>query len=138
MKAFLTILTLLISFVTMAQDNNILIIDFDGIKTNKGKLFVALYDSEVSFLKKAVKGAIVEIENGKAKATFENLEKGIYAVSSFYDKNDNGKMDTNFFGIPKEPTGLSNNAKGSFGPPKFKDAKFNINTSQTNIKIKFK
>ena len=137
MKSLLSILTLLISLVTFAQDNNVLTIDFEGIKTEKGKLFVALYNSEKDFLKNEMKGSIVDIKDGKAKAMFENLEKGTYAVSSFYDKNDNGKMDTNFLGIPKEPTGLSNNAKGRFGPPKFRDAKFNITTSQTNIKIKF-
>lgn len=128
---------LLISFQGYSQENCTLLIEFEGIKTEKGKLFVALYNSEKDFLKNEMKGLIVDIKDGKAQATFKNLEKGIYAVSSFYDKNDNGKMDTNFFGIPKEPTGLSNNAKGRFGPPKFKDAKFNITTSQTNIKIKF-
>mgnify|MGYP005997300017 FL=1 len=35
-------------------------------------------------------------------------------------------MDTNFLGIPKEPIGMSNNAKGFMGPPKYKDAKFNV------------
>jgi len=131
------IFILLISFQGYSQENCTLSIEFEGIKTEKGKLFVALYNSEKDFLKNEMKGLIVDIKDGKAKATFKNLEKGIYAVSSFYDKNDNGKMDTNFFGIPKEPTGLSNNAKGRFGPPKFRDAKFNISASQTNIKIKF-
>lgn len=132
------IFILLISSQGYSQENCTLSIEFEGIKTEKGKLFIALYNSEKDFLKNEMKGSIVDIKDGKAKATFENLEKGIYAVSSFYDKNDNGKLDTNFFGIPKEPTGLSNNAKGRFGPPKFRDAKFNISTSQTNIKIKFK
>jgi len=132
------IFILLISSQGYSQENCTLSIEFEGIKTEKGKLFIALYNSEKDFLKNEMKGSIVDIKDGKAKATFENLQKGIYAVSSFYDKNDNGKLDTNFFGIPKEPTGLSNNAKGRFGPPKFRDAKFNISTSQTNIKIKFK
>ena len=47
-------------------------------------------------------------------------------------------MDTNFLGIPKEPIACSNNAKGSFGPPKFKDAKFAIAEEETHIKINFK
>ena len=55
-------------------------------------------------------------------------------MSSFYDKNGNGKLDTNFLGIPKEPTAMSNNAKGSFGPPKFKDAKFTL-TANTTIQV---
>ena len=137
MKALLSILTLLISFGSFAQDNNILTIDFEGIKSDKGKLFVALYNSEEDFLKNQMEGSIVDISNGKASASFDNLKSGIYAISSFHDKNNNGKMDTNFLGIPKEPVACSNNAKGKFGPPKFKDAKFMISTDHTQIKIKF-
>lgn len=137
MKALLCILTLLISFGSFAQDNNILTIDFEGIKSDKGKLFVALYNSEEDFLKNQMEGSIVDISNGKASASFDNLKSGIYAISSFHDKNNNGKMDTNFLGIPKEPVACSNNAKGKFGPPKFKDAKFMISTDHTQIKIQF-
>ena len=131
------IFILLISFQGYSQENCTLSIEFEGIKTDKGKLFVALYNSEEDFLKNEMKGSVVEISNGTASVSFDNLEKGIYAISSFYDKNDNGKMDTNFLGIPKEPVALSNNAKGKFGPPKYRDAKFLISNSHTNIKIKF-
>ncbi|MBT4413204.1 MAG: DUF2141 domain-containing protein, partial [Polaribacter sp.] len=45
-------------------------------------------------------------------------------------------MDTNFFRIPKEPLGISNNVKGFMGPPKYKDAKFNLDSNKTiSIKI---
>ena len=57
------------------------------------------------------------------------LAFGDYAISVLHDANTNGSMDTNFFGIPKEGVGASNNAKGSFGPPSFKDATFKV--SQT-------
>ena len=62
----------------------------------------------------------------KATVVFENIENGIYAISVFHDENDNKKMDTKIFGIPKEPIGTSNDATGFMGPPKFKDAKFNV------------
>ena len=35
-------------------------------------------------------------------------------------------MDRNFFGVPKEQYGFSNDAKGSFVPPSFKDASFTV------------
>ena len=41
-----------------------------------------------------------------------------------HDENSNGKLDRNFVGMPKEGVGASNDAKGSFGPPKFADARF--------------
>ena len=42
------------------------------------------------------------------------------------DINANGKLDSNFIGIPKEPVGFSNNCKGKFGPPKYEDCAFKI------------
>ena len=137
LKPFLLFFIMLIYLTGYSQKNCSLSIEFEGLKTEKGKLFVALYNSEEDFLKNEMKGLVVEISNGKASASFDNLEKGIYAISSFYDKNDNGKMDTNFIGIPKEPVALSNNAKGKFGPPKYRDAKFNISKSKTQLIIKF-
>ena len=43
--------------------------------------------------------------------------------------NENKKIDTNFLGIPKEPYGFSNQKKGRFGPPKFKEVVFKLNKS---------
>jgi uncharacterized protein (DUF2141 family) len=45
-------------------------------------------------------------------------------------------MDTNFLGIPKEDYGCSNNARGFMGPPKWKDAKFQINNKSIIQHIK--
>ncbi len=131
MKLLLSILLFLNSASLMHEDSGTLTVEFEIAKYTKGKIYVALYNTEDSFLKKPVKGTIITVVNGKATAIFEDIAAGTYAVSSFYDKNGNGKLDTNFLGIPKEPTAMSNNAKGSFGPPKFKDAKFTINTNTT-------
>ena len=67
------------------------------------------------------------IDDHTCRYTFKNIPKGVYAISLFHDENDNGTMDTNFVGIPKEAYGCSNNAKGFMGPPKWQDAKFEIN-----------
>ena len=55
-----------------------------------------------------------------------SLPPGEYALSIFYDRNDNGELDTNFIGIPREPVALSNNARPKFGPPKYEDAVFTL------------
>lgn len=68
-------------------------------------------------------------------AVFQNLPAGEYAVSVYHDENNNKKMDTNFFGIPKEGVGASNNARGHLGPPKYKDAKFLFNGKSQTIQI---
>ncbi|MCF2874417.1 MULTISPECIES: DUF2141 domain-containing protein [Tenacibaculum] len=122
---------------TLAQDNHTITIDFTGMKSDKGSLFVALYNSKDSFLKNGYKGEIVKINEKKATVQFKDVPSGTYAVSSFHDENDNKKMDTNFIGIPKEPIGISNDAKGFMGPPKYKDAKFEVNKDITlSINVK--
>ena len=90
----------------------------------------AIYDTKEHFLKKG-KGTHTVVKDKKAVAYFKNLKKGDYAVSLFHDENDNKIMDTKIFGIPKEPYGFSNDATGFMGPPKFKDAKFNLDTDKT-------
>ena len=123
------------TFATQAQEKETfdLTIEISGMDTDKGKVFIAIYDSEETFLKSggSTKGAFAVVKNKKATAYFKDLEKGVYAVSLFHDENDNNKMDTKIFGIPKEPYGFSNNATGFMGPPKFKDAKFDLTSNKT-------
>ena len=116
---------------SLAQEKHTITVEFTGMKSNKGSLFVALYNKEANFLKRPYKRKIGEIKNKKAKVVFEGILPGVYAISSFHDENDNKKMDTRIFGIPKEPIGTSNNAKGFMGPPKYKDAKFEVKENST-------
>lgn len=125
---------------TKAQENESfdLTVEVRGMTKNTGKVFLALYNSKETFLKNT-KGTSIgtkaTVENKKAIAKFKGLKKGEYAISIFHDENNNNKMDTRIFGIPKEPYGFSNNASGFMGPPKFEDAKFLVNSNKT-IKIK--
>ena len=97
---------------------------------------VGVYNKKDNFLKKQFKGDLVKIKDKKSVVVFKDLPKGEYAVSFVHDENNNKKMDTNFFGIPKEDYGCSNNATGFMGPPKYNDAKFLLSENKTiNIKI---
>ena len=54
------------------------------------------------------------------------LPHGEYAMTFFVDSNGNVKMDKNFFGIPKEQYGFSNNVMGRMSAPSFEQAKFEV------------
>ncbi len=134
-KTFLTFIVFIGAMLTAQAQNTFTIsVEFSGMESDKGNLYVALYNSEKDFLKNNFKGAIVKIQKQKALVKFKDVPEGVYAVSCFHDANDNKKMDTNFFGIPKEPIGISNDAKGFMGPPKYKDAKFLVN-KDLNLKV---
>jgi uncharacterized protein (DUF2141 family) len=98
-----------------------------GIHNDKGTLYLSLYNGEKGFPKDpkaAFRLAYARIVNGISTFRFDHLPQGTYAVACYHDENNNGKLDDNLFGIPTEGTGASNDAKGFFGPPKFRDAKF--------------
>lgn len=108
-----------------------LTIKISGLKSNKGNILAGVYNSEIGFLKNEYKGDVVEIKEKRATIIFKNIDAGEYAVSFIHDENKNNKMDTNFFGIPKEDYGCSNNAKSFMGPPKYEDAKFMLSENKT-------
>ena len=131
MQKVLMTYALLLTGVLCAQEkeSHTVTVTISGMNADRGNVYVGLYNSEDTFLERPYKGAIAKITDKKATATFKGIVKGEYAVSVFHDENSNEKMDTNFIGIPKEPTGCSNGAKGFMGPPKYKNAKFKVITN---------
>jgi uncharacterized protein (DUF2141 family) len=124
---------------TTSPNGGVLSVMISNFKNDKGTAVVTLYNNSEGFPKspeKALKKMTIRIVNRQAMAEFEGLPPGEYAVSVYHDENGNKKMDTNFFGIPKEGVGNSNNAKGHFGPPKYSDARFNFNGEKQTITIK--
>ncbi len=116
--ATIFIVSTFLSVSAQEEETVTLTIEISGMKSNKGTVLVALYKNKEDFLKKQFRGDVAKIKNKKAITVFKNLVPGIYAVSLFHDENNNQKMDTNFFGIPKEPYGTSNDAKGFMGATK--------------------
>ena len=110
------------------------------IRSDIGVLNIGVYDNKNDWLGSSTvqKRSLQVLENsvgGVVTTSFE-VEPGEYAISVHHDDNDNGKMDTNFIGIPKEPTGLSNGAVPKFGPPKYKNAAFRVGEEDLQMRIK--
>lgn len=70
---------------------------------------------------------VIDTENPKIILT---LKPGVYALSAFIDTNENGKLDKNFIGIPKEPYCFSNNFTPLFTAPEFADCSFNFQKNE--------
>lgn len=104
-------------------------VKLDGFQNDKGQVLVFLHNKPDFFPTqpdKAVSSKIVKIQNKTAHVRFDDIKPGVYALSIVHDENNNGKLETNFLGIPKESVGTSNNVRGRFGPPSFKDASFKL------------
>ena len=123
------------------SQQNVIGIDIDGLRSDRGLVLCGLFSSAADFPKKPEKALArgkSTILNGHATCQFESIPSGTYAVSVFHDENSNGKLDTNFLGIPREGVGASNNATGHLGPPKFSAAAFYHSGSRTRLKITVK
>ncbi len=70
--------------------------------------------------------------------TFTDIPEGQYAIKAFHDVNDNGKLDTNWLGIPTEPYGFSNDVMGTFGPPSFQEASFEVKGGENVVRLRMK
>jgi uncharacterized protein (DUF2141 family) len=128
--ARLAILSSLVSFHSFAEDTTALNLELTGLQSVSGDIYIAVYNSKDTWLGDDVvvsqKVVIADALDGEIVRYQLQLAPGEYALSIFYDKNNNGELDTNFIGIPKEPVALSNNARPKFGPPKYKDAVFEL------------
>ena len=116
-----------------------LIVEFSGLENERGRLAAALVDSADGFLARdhiPLRQFSGPIRAGTAIWVIDNLEFGSYAISAYHDENVNGELDAGLFGIPAENYGFSNNARGSFGPPDFEDARFEFNSPGQKLMIK--
>lgn len=98
----------------------------EGFNEVKGEVRVAVFNSSEKFTKDPVYAVVIPVDGKSVEWSIPNLPFGEYAIAVYHDKNENGKLDTNFLGIPKESYGFSNNARGRFGPASWKDAKIEV------------
>jgi len=113
-------------------------VEISGLRSDKGQMLCALFASADAFPKKADKAVArltAKIADRQAVCDFTGVAPGTYAVSVVHDENSNGKLDTNFIGMPREGVGASNDAKGHMGPPKFSAASFRYEGGRLELKI---
>jgi len=94
----------------------------------EGELYIAVYDNEQDFMdiEKTAFRKIVPVDSESLVVVFDNVPSGEYAIAVFQDLNGNGELDEKKIGIPAEPFGFSNDARGKLGPPKYKKARFDL------------
>ena len=127
-----------LSFLPVPEEG--ISIHITGLRNNKGHVLVSLFRDGKGYPdepEKAVRKLRLEIRNQAGSALVTGIPPGIYAVAILHDENDDLKMNKNFFGLPKEGYGFSNNVMGTFGPPSFSRASFTHRVQQkTEVRIR--
>jgi uncharacterized protein (DUF2141 family) len=140
--AFATFMTLSLAQIVKAEPTETLTVVINGIHHQKGQICIRIFSSEKGFPygdTSEVQSGCTQIKGSSTTKQFYGLKPGTYAVAVIDDQNGNHKLDTDFFGIPQEGFGISNNPTVSIttGVPKFKDASFSLKKN-TTIKINVK
>ncbi len=125
-KVSILIVFLLVSFLSFSQKSSIKV-TVKTFENSKGKAYVGLYDTK----EKMLKGLVETIVNQQVIINFDGLADGRYAVKAYHDENNNGKLDTGMFGIPKESWGVSNNVKVVMSAPKIEEMLFDLKGNKT-------
>ena len=87
-------------------------IEIQGIRKG-GVLNLEICSSKEAFESdEDASGVLARIEETVGKGSYQrslDIPAGTYAIKLHIDENENGELDTNFLGIPKEQYGTSNN-----------------------------
>lgn len=113
-----------------------------GIRSAKGKIMLDVFKDNtgyndqkpyktISFDKKA-------LIDGNTLTVSVKLEPGIYGFTIVDDENENGKIDKNFIGMPKEGFGFSNFFMEKMKKPTFDEFKVDLTSPhKINIRVKY-
>jgi len=109
-----------------------LVVTITGLKPLKGDLYISLHDRPEYFqiADSAFKKTKISVNAENETVYFDNVPEGRYAMAIYHDENQNGTMDANEIGVPREGYGFSNNPKTP-GRPKFEQAAFELSRNDT-------
>ncbi|UEX79877.1 DUF2141 domain-containing protein [Spiribacter halobius] len=109
------------------------------IRNSSGTVACALFDSPegfpTEFLRSATKVMIMKIRDTQARCDFMGIPPGTYALAVIHDENMDGKLGTNWLGVPREGYGFSNDATAFMSAPSFDAAGFSYDGRSLDLRI---
>jgi uncharacterized protein (DUF2141 family) len=113
-------------YAAQAADLTVIV---NNVQQDVGQVMLGLFSSAEGFPKTFSQGTLAPAKErnatGQVRLVFKGLAPGQYAATAF-------------MGLPTEPYGFSNNARGNFGPPAFKDAAVKVGEQDLTIEISVK
>lgn len=125
------------SLVATAQDNKgvTITVVIENVLSDEGIIMGALHTEQTFMKGPGVVNQQVDAAKGEVTLTFENVEKGSFALMLLHDANNNQRMDFEANGMPKENYATSGGT--AFGPPSFAASKFVVADQDQEFRIRF-
>ena len=105
-----------------------LTVKVSDMRSRKGKLIFGVFITADGFPSDQSRSVAWEVKavEGDTVTFATELPPGTYGASVLHDENENGKMDVNLVGIPKEGYGVTNNPKPKFRAARFSESTFEL------------
>ena len=141
---FVALLTVLIfanlPAITFAQSScpgvHVKILDIRG---SAGAVACALFETSegfpTEFPQSATNIIIAKVQDTQARCDFVDIPPGTYALAVIHDENMDGKLGTNWMGVPTEGYGFSSDAQASMSAPSFEAARFSYDGGNLDLTI---
>ena len=140
-RSLLLLLTLVLPQFALSQSGASLTVRVTGLRSDRGQVMLSLHNQDQGFPggKPAVRQQVLGISRGVASVTLADLPPGRYALAVIHDENGNGKMDTNWMGLPKEGWGASRDPRPTMRGPRFDESAFELKgpTQEVSFSIKY-
>lgn len=108
MKKIILIFTLFLATTTIFATKHKVLLKIENVNSEKGHLFISVSNNEKTFKTENAFEKAKIIPKMKITEYELELDDGEYSFAIYHDTNENEKLDSNIFGIPKEPYGFSN------------------------------
>jgi uncharacterized protein (DUF2141 family) len=118
--------------ITFLNANEITL-EVQNIKINNGPICVNIYYNERNYLDKSPNNSFRLDPINSIVTENIHVPMGECLIAVFQDSNNNGKLDTGLFGIPRELIGMTNYSGGI--PGNYSKLKMTIDDTVTNIII---
>ncbi|WP_273210028.1 DUF2141 domain-containing protein [Marinobacter subterrani] len=115
-------------------------VNIPNIENSTGTVACALFESPAGFpaefLHSATHIMMMKIRDTKARCSFLDIPPGSYALAVIHDENMDGKLNTNFLGVPTEGYGFSSGAEAGMSAPSFEAASFSYGGHNLDLTIR--
>ncbi len=113
------------------------VIRVTGLKAQRSNLLIAVFESPAGFPKsdQSTHTTTIEAEGEKVELSLSLPINCPIAIAVFQDLDGNKMISKSSIGIPIEPYGFSNNARGLFGPPTFQQSVVRLKEGSDTLEI---
>jgi len=124
----------LISFYCAAAE---LTVNIKGLTKPYGTVACSLFDKDEGFPMEITRAKTewILVSGDSGICRIKDVAPGKFAIAIAHDLNGNRQLDTNFFGVPTEQWGVSNNVRPTMRAPRYNEAAFTISSDTPTLSM---